>query len=76
MRAEAGLGISVASEWPLQLREAIDQMCEPRWHIIGTTGVRECDQVEPRKSLICMNVGGRGRYRTADRWCVKPELYH
>ena len=20
--------------------------------------------------------GGRGRYRTADRWCVKPELYH
>jgi hypothetical protein len=22
------------------------------------------------------NIGGRGRYRTADRWCVKPELYH
>jgi hypothetical protein len=21
-------------------------------------------------------IGGRGRYRTADRWCVKPELYH
>jgi len=22
-------------------------------------------------SLTCMNIGGRGRYRTADRWCVK-----
>jgi hypothetical protein len=26
--------------------------------------------------LSCNNPGGRGRYRTADRWCVKPELYH
>src|ERR1700747_2658283 len=23
-------------------------------------------------SLTCNNFGGRGRYRTADRWCVKP----
>jgi hypothetical protein len=22
--------------------------------------------------LTCENTGGRGRYRTADRWCVKP----
>jgi hypothetical protein len=22
-------------------------------------------------SLTCMNIGGRARYRTADRWCVK-----
>jgi hypothetical protein len=27
-------------------------------------------------ALTCNNNGGRGRYRTADRWCVKPELYH
>jgi hypothetical protein len=27
-------------------------------------------------TLTCTNIGGRGRYRTADRWCVKPELYH
>jgi hypothetical protein len=26
--------------------------------------------------LTYKNLGGRGRYRTADRWCVKPELYH
>ena len=26
--------------------------------------------------LTCGDNGGRGRYRTADRWCVKPELYH
>jgi hypothetical protein len=26
--------------------------------------------------MTCINTGGRGRYRTADRWCVKPELYH
>lgn len=26
--------------------------------------------------VAAMGVGGRGRYRTADRWCVKPELYH
>ena len=32
----------------------------------------------PAKSvdLKWNNTGGRGRYRTADRWCVKPELYH
>src|ERR1700741_2235753 len=23
-------------------------------------------------TLTCMNIGGRGRYRTADRWCVNP----
>jgi hypothetical protein len=27
-------------------------------------------------TLTCENTGGRGRYRTADRWCVKPVLYH
>lgn len=32
--------ISVMSVRRLQLREAIDQICEPRWHIVGTTGVR------------------------------------
>jgi hypothetical protein len=29
-----------------------------------------------REWLRCNKFGGRGRYRTADRWCVKPELYH
>ena len=57
-------------------RKAIDRVCETSWHILGTTGVRECDQVEPRKPLTCKNIGGRGGSRTPDRWCVKPELYH
>jgi hypothetical protein len=26
--------------------------------------------------LNCINTGGRGGFRTPDRWCVKPELYH
>ena len=26
--------------------------------------------------LTCINDGGRGGFRTPDRWCVKPELYH
>lgn len=31
---------------------------------------------QPESGLGASRDGGRGRYRTADRWCVKPELYH
>lgn len=43
------------------------------WHLAGT-GCR--DQQPENIGLTCTDIGGRGRYRTADRWCVKPELYH
>ena len=36
----------------------------------------ECAQGALADAGLCNNFGGRGRYRTADRWCVKPELYH
>jgi hypothetical protein len=47
-----------------------------RWHILGTTGVLKISVNLGRKALNWGFDGGRGRYRTADRWCVKPELYH
>lgn len=28
------------------------------------------------KPSTWVNLGGRGGFRTPDRWCVKPELYH
>ena len=40
---------------------------------LGTTGGRP---LANSVDLKWNNTGGRGRYRTADRWCVKPELYH
>jgi hypothetical protein len=54
----------------------IDRACERDWHTLGTTGVRPQHPISSWMRLTCMNIGGRGRYRTADRWCVKPELYH
>jgi hypothetical protein len=57
-------------------RQAIERVCE----LIGTFLAQRGFAVEARldrdMSLTCWNNGGRGRYRTADRWCVKPELYH
>lgn len=38
--------------------------------------VEEAFYGAPNEALTCGGDGGRGRYRTADRWCVKPELYH
>jgi hypothetical protein len=29
--------------------------------------------IRPSYGLNCANIGGRGRYRTADRWCVKGQ---
>ena len=30
-------------------------------------------RVRREMPLTCLNAGGRGRYRTADRWCVNPK---
>ena len=30
-------------------------------------------QLDRGINLTCINTGGRGRYRTADRWCVKGQ---
>ncbi|MDT5068210.1 MAG: uncharacterized protein QOK02_4365 [Mycobacterium sp.] len=68
--------VGLVSQWRLQLREAIDQVCEPRWQLLAQRGFSIDTKLRRCNSLICVNVGGRGRYRTADRWCVKPELYH
>ena len=43
------------------------------WHSGGYVGVRDQTGIQ---GFTCINAGGRGRFRTADRWCVKPELYH
>jgi hypothetical protein len=46
------------------------------WDIGHPTSIRHRPQ-SPRKLAPAWGFGGgRGRYRTADRWCVKPELYH
>ena len=42
------------------------------WHILAQQGF----EVPRQSPLTRSSDGGRGRYRTADRWCVKPELYH
>jgi site-specific recombinase XerD len=61
---------------PRRPGHTIDRVCELSWHTLGTTGV--CPQAKSTHdmALTGVNTGGRGRYRTADRWCVKPELYH
>ena len=46
------------------------------WHTLGTTGVLKISRTFDHRPLSWVFDGGRGRYRTADRWCVKPELYH
>ena len=61
---------------PRRPQQSIDRVCEFSWHTLGTTGVACQTRLDRPTALNCINNGGRGRYRTADRWCVKPELYH
>jgi hypothetical protein len=50
------------------------------WDTLGTLATSRALENRCQRAgnigLTCANPGGRGRYRTADRWCVKPELYH
>jgi integrase-like protein len=48
--------------------EAITVTCA---HGVGT-GRRSAVTCKRLMPLICNNTGGRGRYGTADRWCVNP----
>ena len=44
--------------------------------LVGTVWARGMPPGPSRTGVQCLttcnNIGGRGRYRTADRWCVKP----
>jgi hypothetical protein len=63
--ADLGTGgapsVSLATTWP---------------SAVWARGLRSAVTYARLVPLTCNNFGGRGRYRTADRWCVKPELYH
>ena len=58
---------------------SLHELC-PDAGSIGTLGIcRASDTARGHREILALNwefYGGRGRYRTADRWCVKPELYH
>ena len=52
--------------------DAMETVDRKKWVNDGsTTGSHQ-----GQKSLLPALVGGRGGFRTPDRWCVKPELYH
>ena len=44
------------------------------WQLGPITGRRGYCHVAQILGMTWINDGGRGRYRTADRWCVKPEI--
>ena len=48
----------------------------PAGTLLAQWGFIRQARLDRSMTLNCENSGGRGRYRTADRWCVKPELYH
>jgi hypothetical protein len=55
---------------------SIAYLCEPPWHTVGTVAFVSHASAAADTTLTSNYIGGRGRYRTADRWCVKPVLYH
>ena len=54
----------------------IAYLCEPLGTLLAHWGFVPHANVAADTTLSCNYIGGRGRYRTADRWCVKPVLYH
>ena len=69
-------GSSVTSmEWLSMPRRQSDRIRSSVCTDIEATWLSET-HLEGGTVRACNNFGWRGRYRTADRWCVKPELYH
>ena len=55
------------------IQSYVDQGVLPRNVIALFERPKDADVTTPtRARRTCTNTGGRGRYRTADRWCVNP----
>ena len=50
-------------------------MRRPRWAMPWWPAAAPTEfgrgHLDPKTASTCLNLGGRGRYRTADHWCVK-----
>jgi hypothetical protein len=55
---------------------ALSIYSDPAWDTGQSSGTRHGPPSARNMPLTCKDFGGRDRYRTCDRWCVKPELYH
>lgn len=63
-------------EWRRATATALGKSTEcanPTGTLLAQRGFGSQAQSDRRMSLNCENIGGRGRYRTADRWCVKGQ---
>ena len=58
---------------PANHGHVIDRVRELSWHTLGATVVAVKAKLNHDMTLTRNNTGGRGRYRTADRWCVKGQ---
>ena len=53
------------------LKPVIDHLATVPLQHLDTPHLDELVTLRLTGELNCMNTSGRGRYRTADRWCVK-----